>query len=204
MRLLVADSDGRVFCRARTGDRPGWDLPTAPVLDSDPQTAVGELTTAVFGKVMATELVGYVRNTVPEDTRYDWPAPVAHFAVYRVLDRAVPVIDGTWLDGDTAAEHLGERHWWPLVAVDHGSATALTTELYATWGSWLDDVERDRDRITSSATDALGLGMNSPALHELAGLAPDVVRPEVDLLVRQAAAELGLPDPDEESTVGTR
>lgn len=195
VRLLIADSDGRVFCRARTGDRPGWDLPTAPVLDAGPQTAVDELATAVFGQVTATELVGYVRNTVPAGTRYDWPTPVAHFALYRVLDHAVPVLDGTWLDDDTAAEHLGERHWWPLIAVDHDKAAALTVELTATWGSWLDDVERDRDRITRSATDALALGIDSPALRELAGLAPDVVSPDVDLLVRQAAAELGLPTP---------
>ncbi|MFD6140781.1 hypothetical protein [Promicromonospora sp. NPDC060271] len=192
VRLLVADSDGRIFCRARTGDRPGWDLPTAPVPDGGPQTAVSGLTTAVFGKVTATELVGYVRNTVPAGTRYAWPTPVAHFALYRVHDHAVPVLDGTWLDDDTAAEHLGERHWWPLVAVDHDNATALTTELSTIWGSWLDDVERDRDRITRSATDALVLGMDSPALRELAGLAPDVVSPDVDLLVRQAAAELHL------------
>jgi hypothetical protein len=202
VRLLIADSDGRVFCRARTGDRPGWDLPTAPVLDGDPRAAVRELTTAVVGKAMATELVGYVRNTVPAGTRYDWPAPVAHFALYWLLDHAVPVVDGTWLDDDTAAEHLGERHWWPLIAVDHDKAMALTVELTATWGSWLDDVERDRDRITRSATDALALGIDSPALRELAGIAPDVVSPDVDLLVRQAAAELGLPTQTKEVPAG--
>lgn len=202
VRLLIADSDGRVFCKARTGNRLGWDLPTAPVPDGGPQIAVEELTTAVFGQVVATELVGYVRNTVPAGTRYDWPAPVAHFALYRALDHAMPVLDGTWLDDDTAAEHLGERHWWPLIAVDHDNAAALTVELTAAWGSWLDDVERDRDRITRSATDALVLGMDSPALRELAGLAPDVVSPDVDLLVRQAAAELGLPTPPKEAAVG--
>ncbi|MEU4384906.1 hypothetical protein [Promicromonospora sp. NPDC023805] len=204
VRLLVTDSDGRIFCRPRTGDRPGWDLPTAPVPEGSPQTAVEQLTTAVFGQVAATELVGCVRNTVPVGTRYDWPAPVAHFAVYRVLDHAVAVLDGIWLDHDDAAEYLGERHWWPLVAVDHGNATALTTELNITWGLWLDDVERDRDRITRSATGALALGMNSPALRELAGLAQEVVWPDVDLLVRQAAAELGLPPPASEAAVGTR
>lgn len=124
VRLLVTDSDGRIFCRARTGDRPGWDLPTAHVPDGGRQTAVEKLTTAVFGQVAATELVGYVRNTVPAGTRYEWPAPVAHFAVYRVLDHAVPVLDGTWLDDDAAAEHLGERHWWPLIAVGHDKGSS--------------------------------------------------------------------------------
>lgn len=193
VRLLVTDQDGRVFCTARTGDRRGWDLPTALVLDSGPQTAVDQLTTAVFGRLTTTELVGYVRNAVPAGTRYDWPAPIAHFAVYRVLDHAVPVLDGTWLDDEAAVEHLGERHWWPLVAIDHDGATALTTKLNATWRLWLDHVARDRDQITRSATDALALGMNSPALRELAVLAQDAAWPDVDLLVRQAAAELGLP-----------
>ncbi|WP_170176913.1 hypothetical protein [Myceligenerans xiligouense] len=110
VRLLVTDPGDRVFCTPRTGDRPGWDLPTAPVPDGDPQTAV-----------------------------------------------------------------------------DHDSATVLTTELNVAWGLWLDDVDRDQDRITRSATDALVLGMDSPALRELAGLTPDVVWPDVDLLVRQAA-----------------
>lgn len=202
VRLLVTDPDGRVFCTPRTGDRPGWDLPTAPVPDSNPQTAVDQLTSDVFGQAAATQLIGFVRNTVPAGTRYDWPAPLAHFAVYQVLDHAMPVLDGAWLDDDAAAEHLSGRHWWPLVAVDHDSATALTTELNVAWGLWLDDVDRDRDRITTSATDALVLGMDCSALRELAGLAPDVVWPDVDRLVRQAATELGLPAPTKERALG--
>ena len=62
-------------------------------------------------------LVGYVRNTVPAPgPGYPWPVPRACFAVFhREVDPGVPFGGGHWLSLDEAADHLTERHWWPLL-----------------------------------------------------------------------------------------
>lgn len=45
-------------------------------------------------------------------------------------------------------------------------------ELIIAWGLWVGGVEPDRDRVISSAVDALVAGLDSPGLCELAGLPP--------------------------------
>ncbi|WP_435735986.1 hypothetical protein V5D56_14400 [Cellulosimicrobium sp. PMB13] len=193
VRLLIRDDAGRVFCVPRTGGRPGWDLPTRTVGDEGPGEALDGLVRTVLGRPHETTPLGFVRNTVPAGTTYAWPAPVAHFAVHRVLGSARPRVDGTWFDAAAAREHLGERHWWPLVAVERDAVRAMTHELMVAWGLWLHDIDRDRDRLTGSATEALVLGMDSPSLRELAGLHRDEQWPEFDALIGTAVSELGLP-----------
>ena len=70
-----------------------------------------------MGEAGATTLVGYVRNTVPAPRPdYPWPAPRACFAVFhRDVDPGVPFGGGHWLGLNEAADHLAERHWWPLL-----------------------------------------------------------------------------------------
>lgn len=79
--------------------------------------AVRQLQVDAVGEAASAELVGYVRNTVPEPPAdYPWPAPRACFAVFhRVVDPGVPFGRGHWLALDEAADHLSERHWWPLL-----------------------------------------------------------------------------------------
>ncbi len=180
VRLLIRDDARRVFCVPRTGGRAGWDLPTRTVGDEEAGEALDGLVRTVLGRPHETTPLGFVRNTVPTGTAYAWPAPVAHFAVHRVLGSARPRVDGTWFDAAAAREHLGERHWWPLVAVERDAARAMTHELMVAWGLWLHDIDRDRDRLTGSATEALVLGMDSPALRELAGLHRDEQWPELE------------------------
>lgn len=201
VRLLVTDAEGRIFCVPRTGGRAGWDLPAAQAVDDGSTAAVAGLADEVLDRAVQTDLLGYVRNTVPDGTVYEWPSPVAYFLVHRVVGVPLPVIDGVWLAGPEAARELGERHWWPLVAVGHDAAVDMTDELIAAWGQWLERGDRDRDRLVAAATDALVLGIDTPALRELAGLYPHAVSSEIDDLVRQGAAELGLPVPTWEVAV---
>ncbi|MFJ3405334.1 hypothetical protein [Promicromonospora sp. NPDC090134] len=199
VRLLVDDESGRLFCVPRTGGRPGVDLPTTAVTDGDTAAALDRLTRAVFGQACETTLVGFIRNTVPEGVVYEWPSPVAHFTVHRPASSGVlPAVDGVWLHPVWDVDQLSERHWWPLVAVDHDAAAAMSDDLLIAWGLWLDGVDRDRDRIVSSATDALVLGLDSPGLRELAGLDHAVDWGDVDSLILQAAVELHLPRPTNE------
>lgn len=193
VRLLVRDEAGRVFCVPRTGGRPGWDLPTETVGAQGTGEALDGLVRTVLGRPHATAPVGYVRNTVPDGTAYAWPSPVAHFAVHRVLGGPRPRVDGTWFESSEAGEHLGDRHWWPLVGVDQDAARAMTDELVVAGGLWLHGIDRDRDRLTASATDALVLGIDTLSLRELAGLHGDEHWPEVDALIETTMTELGLP-----------
>ncbi|MGO4343406.1 DUF4031 domain-containing protein [Phycicoccus sp. Soil748] len=99
----------------------GLDLPSAPVGRLAPADALARLLEVVAGPGhrLAPELLGYVRNTVPEpDADYPWPVPKACFAVWH---DALGVTEelrtgvGLWVRRDEAAAELGERHWWPLV-----------------------------------------------------------------------------------------
>ncbi|MDF2145539.1 DUF4031 domain-containing protein [Knoellia sp. p5-6-4] len=79
--------------------------------------AVSEVQAEAVGEAGEVTLVGYVRNTVPAPLPdYPWPAPRACFAVFhRELDSGVPFGRGHWLSLNEAADHLAQRHWWPLL-----------------------------------------------------------------------------------------
>ena len=115
---LLAQSAGAVLVVHRPDG--GLDLPSVTV-DGAPGPSVADavqhLQVETVGEVAPTELVGYVRNTVPEPPAdYPWPAPRACFAVFhRVVDPGVPFGRGHWLALDEAADQLSERHWWPLL-----------------------------------------------------------------------------------------
>jgi len=119
---LLAQAAGSVLVVQR--EDGGLDLPSRAV-DGVPAAtvtaAVGEAVRQVqvdaVGEAGATTLVGYVRNTVPAPRPdYPWPAPRACFAVFhRDVDPGVPFGGGHWLGLNEAADHLAERHWWPLL-----------------------------------------------------------------------------------------
>lgn len=129
---LLAQAAGSVLVVQRQDG--GLDLPSLPV-DGSSSTgsitgsitgsstatavteAVREVQVRAVGEPGATTLVGYVRNTVPAPRPgYPWPAPRACFAVFhRVVDAGVAFGGGHWLGLDEAADHLAERHWWPLL-----------------------------------------------------------------------------------------
>jgi hypothetical protein len=119
---LLAQAAGSVLVVTRADG--GLDLPSRPV-DGPPAAttsaavgqAVHEVQAQVVGEVGPTTLVGYVRNTVPSPgPDYPWPAPRACFAVFhREVDPGVAFGGGHWLSLNEAADHLAERHWWPLL-----------------------------------------------------------------------------------------
>ncbi|MFC8191674.1 NUDIX hydrolase [Cellulomonas sp. NPDC057328] len=133
VRLLVTRR-GRLFAVARTGGRPGLDLPTRPVPAGEAADAVtARLVQEVLGPGRRPTLLGYIRNVVPAGTVYAWPAPVAHFCVHHVATEAEPAVAGAWLDGAAAAAELAGRHWWPLVqALPEGSRQAVAPRSDAT------------------------------------------------------------------------
>lgn len=122
--LVVQRPDGGLDLPSRTVERPDLTDPevrarsfgarsgSSPVVE-----AVRELQLHAVGTASATTLVGYVRNTVPQpQAGYPWPAPRACFAVFhREVDAGVPFGGGHWLALDEAADHLDQRHWWPLL-----------------------------------------------------------------------------------------
>lgn len=202
VRLLVTDPVGRVFAVSRTGGRPGLDLPTAAVNEGEsPGPVLERLVLDVAGQASTTSLLGYVRNTLPAGAVYEWPTPVAHFCVYRVTEPVEPVVEGVWLDREEAAAQLGERHWWPLVAVDREAAVLATENLAIAAGTWLNAPPGDRDGTVAVATDALVIGLDTPALRQLAGLDRDAEWSEIQDLLSAVAAELGLVEPTLEGAV---
>jgi hypothetical protein len=118
VRLLIRDGD-RVFCvpREHTGT---LDLPTRRVGETDPAglETILALGIEVTGSAESPRWVGAVRNIVPAPRGdYEWPAPIAHFGVWQA--ESMPRIDGQWLDAGEEASPLKERHWFPLLALDH-------------------------------------------------------------------------------------
>jgi hypothetical protein len=119
---LLAQSAGSLLVVPRSDG--GLDLPSV-VVDGHAATraaevvgdAVRRVQVQAVGEEEPTTLVGYVRNTVPKPLPdYPWPAPRACFAVFhRTVDPGVPFGRGHWLALDEAADHLSERHWWPLL-----------------------------------------------------------------------------------------
>ena len=99
----------------------GLDLPSAPVGHLTPGGALTRLLEVVAGPGhgLAPQLLGYVRNTVPQpDADYPWPVPKACFAVWHDSIQVGDDLDsgvGRWVRRDEAAAVLRERHWWPLV-----------------------------------------------------------------------------------------
>ncbi|SES45058.1 Protein of unknown function [Pedococcus cremeus] len=117
VRVLVQSAGSVLVVQRPDG---GLDLPSVTVDRVSGRSvadAVQHLQVEAVGEVAPTELVGYVRNTVPEPPAgYPWPAPRACFAVFhQVVDPGVPFGRGHWLGLDEAADHLSERHWWPLL-----------------------------------------------------------------------------------------
>ncbi|MEI7059240.1 hypothetical protein WBG06_25695 [Nocardioides sp. CCNWLW239] len=201
VRLQITDDAGRIFCMARSGGRPGWDLPTALVGSADPVVVIDDLTVAVFGTQQPVVLVGAVRNVSLAEGDYEWPSPVAYFCVYRPTTSSPPVVEGVWLTPVEAAVELYERHWWPLVTVDADAVRELSEELQIAWGYWLDGTDRDRVRVVDSAVEALVVGLDSPSLRELAGVDKDASWGEIDNLILRIVDELGVPHPTEESSL---
>lgn len=191
VRLLVTDPSGRVFCVPRTGGRHGWDLPTARVGDEDASRAVRRLVVATLGRATETDLVGYVRNVVPDETTYEWPA-VAHFAVYRPRHLLTPCIEGAWLDVDNAADELANRHWWPLHAVSRSGARRLHDRLVEAVARWT-VTDGDRELLMETAVDALVVGLDTPSLRDLAGIDRLTDWADVDRLAARTLDELGHP-----------
>ncbi len=116
---LLAHAAGSVLVVPR-GDG-GVDLPSralgAETGHRAVEEALHEVQSASLGRPATADLVGYVRNTVPDPgPDYPWPAPRACFAVFaRAVEPGARHGSGQWLSLDEAAGHLGERHWWPLV-----------------------------------------------------------------------------------------
>ncbi|MFD4323385.1 hypothetical protein ACFWQC_02040 [Nocardioides sp. NPDC058538] len=195
----MIDENRSIFCVPRTGGRPGWDLPTATVGGAREAEAIDALVTNVTGSTQAVELVGAVRNVVPASTEYEWPSPVAYFNVYSPKAQDLPpTIDGVWLTPEQATEELADRHWWPLAALDAEAARAARDDLLITWGYWIDDAERNRQRLIDTAVNALVVGLDSPHLRELAGADRDASWGELDNLILRIVDELGMPQPTEE------
>ncbi|WP_125776432.1 NUDIX hydrolase [Antribacter gilvus] len=96
VRLLVASPHGAIFCVPRSGGRPGLDLPAAIVADDEPlSAALNRLLHTVFGTTAPIRALGHIRNTVPLDSTYEWPTPIAHFTVHQAMTTLEPVLDGT-------------------------------------------------------------------------------------------------------------
>jgi hypothetical protein len=115
VRLLV--HTGSALLVVGRDDGGGLDLPSRRVGPGTPQQALSALQEEVVGDEGPTELLGYVRNTVPApDPGYPWPVPRACFTVFaRRVDSARPFGGGHWLALDEASEHLAARHWWVLL-----------------------------------------------------------------------------------------
>lgn len=88
------------------GGDNGWTAPTA---------GLDDLSRDVFGRVVPTRCVGYVRNVVPTpDESYQYPAPYAHVPVFAVTSTAQPVVPGEWVSLSRGRDVLSTRHWWPV------------------------------------------------------------------------------------------
>lgn len=112
IRLLV--TSGRAILVVPRADGRGLDIPTS-VVDDDVESTLQKLHESVL-RAARPRLVGFVRNmldTTPED--YPWPVPVAHFAVCHCEAPRGVKRRGEWLDLGEAEDHLGARHWWPLL-----------------------------------------------------------------------------------------
>jgi hypothetical protein len=117
VRLLAFAAGAVLVVRRADG---GLDLPSRQVGTSALEPVLGRVQREILGDEAAALLVGYVRNTVPEAearrAAYPWPVPRACFAVFaREVDSARPFGGGHWIALNEAADHLRERHWWPLV-----------------------------------------------------------------------------------------
>ncbi|MER7072225.1 NUDIX hydrolase [Terrabacter sp. NPDC000476] len=124
VRLLLVRAEGDGPSTFFTVPTPrGPDLPTRRLPDDSGREGVRDavlrLTHEVLGRVgAAPRCVGFVRNVVRQpDAAYPHPTPWAHVPVF-ALDAAEaggePVVDGRWLDLDTARPAVAARHWWPI------------------------------------------------------------------------------------------
>jgi hypothetical protein len=112
IRLLITAGDDILAVPRRDGR--GLDIPTVAVAD-DLASDLHALRASVLSSRPIPRLLGYVRNIVPERHHdYPWPAPLAHFAVWRCEVERDDARNGQWLDHDEAEIELGDRHWWPL------------------------------------------------------------------------------------------
>lgn len=115
VRLLVMRE--RKVLAVHRADGRGLDIPTLLVEDGAVDDSLQALVVRVLGKEHPTELLGYVRNTVPgSPADYPWPSPQAHFAVWHCASPIDREIRGVWLEMSEAEALLGDRHWWPLAA----------------------------------------------------------------------------------------
>jgi hypothetical protein len=104
------------------GGDNGWTAPTAGLED---------LSQDIFGRVVPTYCVGYVRNVVPTpDETYQYPTPYAHVPVFAAGSAIEPIVPGEWVPLSKAHGELSARHWWPLaewVLSSKGEELAPTT-----------------------------------------------------------------------------
>jgi len=114
VRLLIRRGDA-VFCLPRE-DSGKLDLPTRATCggDVDGSEAIAALAKAVTGSMVGPVFLGAVRNIVPASAEgYAWPAPRAHFGIWRV--DAAPTVDGRWIKVTRSDSPLRDRHWYPLI-----------------------------------------------------------------------------------------
>lgn len=94
----------------------GVDIPNTPVATSTAEERVTAIVEDTVGTRHAVDLLGWVHNEVPHpDAAYAWPAPDAYFTVWHCSLEEGTDAAGRWLPASEAEEHLGHRHWWPLL-----------------------------------------------------------------------------------------
>lgn len=121
VRLAVTGPSGLLVRRRPDGD---LDLPSSPVGSATVEAALADLVVSTVGAAgrQAPSLIGYVRNVVREpDDDYPWPTPFACFAVHALPSSGREVLTvGEWVALRDSAGELGDRHWWPVVALHLG------------------------------------------------------------------------------------
>jgi len=125
VRLLV--TAGPAILAVPRADGSGLDIPTARA-GANVDASVDQLRATLLAVSARPRLIGYVRNHVPTATDdYPWPVPYAYFAVWHTEAEPGAALGGQWLDATAAVQHLGQRHWWPLVGVRLRRTKGTTT-----------------------------------------------------------------------------
>jgi len=117
--LLTRVGSGReseIFCVEAA---KGLDLPTRFLGGDDgwtaPTVGLEDLSHDIFGQVIPTYCVGYVRNVVPTpDETYNYPTPYAHVPVFTTTPAIEPIAPGEWVSLSRGRNELSTRHWWPI------------------------------------------------------------------------------------------
>jgi len=113
---VVAGREPEIFCVEVT---KGLDLPTRFLGGDNGWTAstvgLDDLSQDLFGRLVPTRCVGYVRNVVPTpDETYQYPTPYAHVPVFTATSTHEPIAPGHWVPLSRGRVELSTRHWWPV------------------------------------------------------------------------------------------